>query len=304
MLALRPPAGIPEDLPPDELERWSNDLVAFLTSESVPANFRDWARKQASLLDAYLASAGDLESGLDLEDDEEDAPAPASAPVRAAPKAPKGKKARQRSAPAAQQDMMVLQVPAAAGKLIIGVVIGVVGIFAILGVLGLVNSGDGANALPATDNAAPAFDQARADELQQILQQDPTNKDALFELGEMNFEAERNEEAISWLTKLLELDPTNTYAMTDIGTANFNLGQPDAAKEWWQKVLTVDPNYVQAHYNLGFAYANVEPRDIAGAVREWDAVVQLDPESQLAQTAKVHIDGLKAELTATPAATP
>ncbi len=55
---------------------------------------------------------------------------------------------------------------------------------------------------------------------------------------------------------------------------------------------------------MGFVYANAEPRDLAGAVNEWETVLRLDPESQLAQTARVHVEGLKAELKSAPAAAP
>jgi hypothetical protein len=44
MLTQHRPSGVPDGLPPDELESWSNDLVAFLTSDNIPAKFRGWAR--------------------------------------------------------------------------------------------------------------------------------------------------------------------------------------------------------------------------------------------------------------------
>ncbi|MEK7692759.1 MAG: hypothetical protein AAB349_01040, partial [Chloroflexota bacterium] len=101
MLAQQRPAGVPDGVSPDELERWSNELVAFLTSDGIPASFRGWARKHADLLDAYMASAGDFESDLsagesDLdvnEDEEEQDEAPAGAP-RALSALPKQKSPR------------------------------------------------------------------------------------------------------------------------------------------------------------------------------------------------------------------
>jgi Flp pilus assembly protein TadD len=309
MLAQQRPAGVPDGVSPDELERWSNELVAFLTSDGIPASFRGWARKHADLLDAYMASAEDFESDLcagesDLDvDEEEQDEAPAGAPraLSALPKqkSPRAAKAGRRAATAEEPRMLVLRMPEQVGKLGIGIAVGVLALFAIFGVRALTSADGKGGPLPATAGAA-AFDQARADELQALLEQNPSDQDALFEIGEMNFQANRNEEAISWFTKLVELDPANIHAMTDMGTANFNLGQPDKAKEWWQKVLTIDPNDVQAHYNMGFVFANTEPRDLAGAVSEWETVVRLDPTSQLGQTAKVHVDGLKAQITGTP----
>lgn len=311
MLAQQRPAGVPDGVSPDELERWSNELVAFLTSDGIPASFRGWARKNADLLDAYMASAEDFEADLsvgesDLDVDEEeqdDAPAgaPRALPALSKQKSPRAAKAGRPIATAKEPRMLVLRVPEQVGKLGIGITIGVLALFAIFGVRSLTSGGGNGGSLPAIATVA-AFDQARADELQSLLQQDPTNKDALFELGEIFFEGQRFDESIEALTKLVALDPANKQALNDIGTANFNLGRPDEAKVWWQKTLAVDPNDVQAHYNMGFVYANAEPRDLAGAVSEWETVARLDPTSQLGQTAQVHVDGLKAQLAGTPTA--
>jgi tetratricopeptide (TPR) repeat protein len=300
MIAQIAPAGVPDGLSPDELERWSNELVAFLTSGSVPASLRGWARVQADRLDAYMASAEDLDAEFDDGDEDDAAPAPALA-VTPKQVSPRAATPRQQSAAAPAPREFVLRVPEQAGKLGAGIVIGALALLAIFGVRAL--AGGGGSSLPVTNTAssAPAFNQQRADELQVLLQQNPTDKDALFELGEINFEAARFEDSISWLSKLVALDPANTLALNDIGTANFNLRRPDDAKVWWQKTLAVAPNDVQAHYNMGFVYANAEPRDLAGAVNEWETVVRLDPASQLGQTAKVHVDGLKAQLAVTPA---
>jgi len=283
-------AGVPDDLPPEQLERWSNGLVAFLTSDTVPQQFRAWARAQADVLDAHLAdAAGFEEDDADEIDDVagDDEPAVAAPPRRATA-------ARHARPRAREERAFTLRLPAQAGRLAIGILVGVVGLAAVLGIREL-TSDDGAQALPGGPEAS-AFNEARAAELEAILQQDPTNKDALFELGEMNFQAQRYEDMIPWFSKLVEVDPSNTHALTDLGTAAFNLGRPAEAKIWWEKVLAVAPNDIQAHYNLGFMYANAEPRDLAAAVREWETVLSIDPQSQLAQTARVHIDGLKAEL--------
>lgn len=286
MTTARRPAGIPEDLPPDELERWSNGLVEFLTSESVPAPYRAWTRTQADRIDSYVANAGDLDGDVAEPESEEDA----------APK-PRAKQARRaESAPAAASRAITIAVPGHMGKFIIGLGIGVVALVLIITLRGS-GGGTAATTLPPTEQT-PVFDQARADQLQATLNQDPNNKDALFELGELNFDAQRNEDAIALFTKLVALDPANKHAMTDIGTANFNVGNPAEAKTWWLKVLALDPNDVQAHYNMGFLYANVEPRDLPAAINEWETVIKLDPTSDLARTAKVHVDGMKAQVSA------
>jgi tetratricopeptide (TPR) repeat protein len=289
--------GVPDGLPPDELEQWSNDLVAFLTSDRVPANFRPWARAQADQLDAYMASGGDLES----------APASAEEPAVAvaAPKAPKTPQARPaRPAASGEQRTMVLELPEKTGKLILGVLVGLFVLGAIYGIVALTNRGKASSStLPSTANAtALPFDDARAGQLMGIVQSDPSNKDALLELGDMNLNAERYTDAITWYTKLSAVDPTNKDVMNNISTANLYLGNTDAAKTWINKVLAIDPNNVAAHYNLGYVYASGNPVDLQAAVKEWETVVALAPTSQEGQTAKTHADGLKAQFTRTAAA--
>ncbi|HXF51419.1 MAG TPA: tetratricopeptide repeat protein [Dehalococcoidia bacterium] len=300
MTARAAPAGIPEGLTPEELERWCNDLAEFLTSPGIPEPFRAWARAQAERIDAYLATASELEAeAIEDEGDEmEPAPAPAARPR------PSRQPARRRRAgrPSAGSALSTQ-----GGKLLLGVAAGVVALAIVFGARELAGRGSSAGELPGSGPAQAAFDEARAKELEALLQTDPSNRDALFELGEMNFQAGRYEEAIAWFTKLVEVDPANVHALTDIGTANFNLGRPDQAKTYWLKALEVDPNDAQVHYNLGFLYANVEPRDLAAAIAEWEKVIELAPGSRLAETARVHVEGLRSELTpaaAPPTATP
>lgn len=270
--------GIP-DLPPNELEQWTNGLVAFLTSKDVPGDYRGWAARQAERLDAYLAAGADPDELADEFDEE---------PVQAPRPAAKRAKRQQAPAPPPQP-----QLSGQLGKLAMGAAAGVILLAVIFGARALTDRGS-ADTLP-SNVSGQEFNQARADELEALLAQNPENLDVLFELGEMNFQAGRNQTSIDWFKKLVELDPTDTHALTDIGTAYFNLGKPAEAKEWWLKVLDVDPNDVQAHYNMGFVYANAEPRDLNAAIAEWEIVMRLDPDSPLAQTAKVHIEGLRSE---------
>jgi tetratricopeptide (TPR) repeat protein len=296
------PVGIPEGLTPEELERWCNDLAEFLTSPRVPEAFRGWARAQAERIDAYLATAADLEpAAIEDDDDTEAEPAPARAPRRRAAPA---SRSRARTGRTASASILSTQ----GGKLLLGVAAGAIALALIFGARELAGRDSSAGELPGSGPAQAAFDEARAKELEALLATDPANRDALFELGEMNFQAGRYEEAITWFTKLVEVDPQNVHALTDIGTANFNLGRPEEAKTYWLKALEVNPNDAQVHYNLGFLYANVEPRDLAAAIAEWEKVIELDPGSRLAETARVHVEGLRSELTPAaptpPATTP
>ena len=291
-------SGVPDGMPPDELEQWSNELVAFLSSDRVPENFRTWARAQADQADAYMASAGDLDTAPDTDEAGEE---PAKTVAAKTPRAPQSRPAAQATA---QERTMVLELPEKTGKLILGVLVGLFVLGAIYGIVALTNGGDASsNTLPATGNATSApFDDARESQLKALVASDPNDKDALLELGDMNMNADRYTEAVAWYAKLAAVDPTNTQAMNSISTANLYLNNTDAAKEWAVKVLAIDPNNISAHYNLGYVYASGTPQDLPAAIAEWEIVVKLDPASPEGQTAKTHADGLKAQITRTAVA--
>jgi cytochrome c-type biogenesis protein CcmH/NrfG len=187
--------------------------------------------------------------------------------------------------------------------LVFGAVLGLVALGAVvLFQVGLPGNG-GAEEAPPADQAGDIvpLDTERIAELTAAVEADPNNLEALFELGESYFQAGEWQSAIDWFSKLVAIEPNNVHALTDIGTSNYNLGFAAEAKAAWLKALEFDPNDAQVHYNLGFLYANSEPQDLAAAIEEWQKVVELAPDSNLAQTVQVHLEGLA---NSTPEASP
>ena len=285
------PLGLSEDAAPEEVEARYAELTAFLRSKAVPTGLRSWAEQQLALLDDYYATGA-------LEEWEPPRAARGRANGARQQRPPQGRPVAPRRKDAQRAAQWTLSLPQSwAGLSLVGLVAGLVVAALIVGFLSVRgdNGGSPDGGVPAAGQVA--LDEARVAELKAVIAQQPDNQDALFELGELYFEAGQWEPAIEWFTKLVALDAANLHALTDIGTAYFNLARPQDAKTYWEKVVQVDPNDVQAHYNLGFYYANVDPRDLGSAVREWETVISLDPNSPQAQTARVHIEGLKAEAT-------
>ncbi len=301
--------GLSEDAGLEELEARYQALADYLASPGIPASLREWASAQSALAEeAYAVLADPERRAAAIREQRLLSETPRTAPAEAEqrqpgrqPEAPDDDGREQRR-PAGQAGpagpgLFGLILNLRSHGLVLGALVGAAVLAGILlGRYGLPGGGDGGEGVPSTaqDSIVP-LDTERVAELTAIVQQDPNNKDALFELGERFFEAAEWQTSIDWLTKLIAVDASNLFAMTDIGTANFNLGQPDVAKTTWLKVLEIDPNYVQAHYNLGFLYANVEPQDLVAARREWETVVHLAPDSDLAGTAQVHLSGLLAQ---------
>ena len=290
--------GLSEDATQEEVEGRYRELAEFLSSSEIPEHLNDWAARESALVDEAYAVLLDPEQrtagrrqllqGFDDEPDEEEpAPRPRgeTRPARAE---------RRRGTLAAQSRRPLIKHP-----LVIGAVIGLVAVGAILVGRNSLSSNDdngpAANQDAAAENAPLPLDTKRIAQLQAAVEKDPTNTEILFEIGESYFQAQQWQPAIDWFTKLVAIDTKNVHARTDIGTAAFNLNRPDEAKASWLAALELAPDDVQLHYNMGFLYANIEPRDLVSARKEWQKVVDLDPASSLAKTVQVHLNSLPAE---------
>ncbi len=307
--------GVTEDASEDEIEARYRDLSEHLASSAIPPALKEWAAREAALVDEAYAILSDPERRAQLEQVQHAPPVPTPVVAEAIPQpaAAADTGAEPEPAPAAPGEAQREQPVSAVSALFVGVPWKLLGLGAAIGVVVLGGIFVGGQVLSGGDDT-PAVEQPgqladidmeRVAELMALVEQDPTNAEATFELGEIFFLGGEWQAGIDWFTKLLELDPSNVHALTDVGTAHFNLGQYEEAKVAWITAKDIDPNDEQVHYNLGFLYANVEPVDYAAALAEWQAVVELAPGSDLANTAQVHLDSLAAEASgeASPAPT-
>ncbi|WP_182354560.1 tetratricopeptide repeat protein [Flaviflexus huanghaiensis] len=91
-------------------------------------------------------------------------------------------------------------------------------------------------------------------------------------------------------------DETDTDALVELGTLRFDNGEFDIAEELWLRALEIDPNRIEAHYNLGFAYLASDPPRPEQAIEAWNTVIDIDPESDLAENVTMHVAAIAAEL--------
>jgi len=290
--------GISEDASQEELEARYRELADYLASPDLPAGLREWARSQAALVDEAYAVLADAEQRAAVRKPQERAQAPvagAAPPAkRATPVRPPKGQAVEEPAPPAGRFARLLPRLRAQPVIIVGAAIGLIALGAVVFFgTDLLRGGDAEEAPPAAQagDLIP-LDEERVAELTAAAAEDPNSVEVLFELGEAYFLAGEWQAAIDWFTKLVAIEPNNVHALTDIGTSNYNLGFTEEAKTIWLSAVEVDFNDPQLHYNLGFLYANAEPQDLPAARREWQTVLDLAPDSDLAQTVKVHLEGL------------
>ncbi len=267
--------GLPGDATAGEMKARADALLDWLGSRSVPDSLRPWADAQRDLIREIGESLGDSV-----------AQTPAPRPHAASdPGTARGR--RGRGLPSLRT---ILRSPVTPITLAVVVAVAIVG--------WVLWGGPASDAGPAASPGQPAgpaqileAQRARLTELEVAVALDPSDRAALFELGETHIQADDWEGAIFWFSKLLEADPTNVHALVDVGYASMSLGRVIEAEAAFLQALELDPDDARAHYNTGFlmAFAQDTP-DVDQAVTHWSEVIRLDPESELAEIAQAHID--------------
>ena len=263
----------------EEMERAHDQRLDFLAQ--APPEMSEWARAEIGRVDEAYALLTDPHADL-------------AAAATAALGAPNDPVAAAASAVAPTAPTVRAPGMAHSTKVILLVAVVAAVIF---GVYKMGDTGVPAIAGEPTDSsasapAAPQLDTAKVGAAMQKLQADPQDADALKELGDLYFQAGDYATAIQWEEKALAVDPKDVTALLALGAAQFNTGDTKGARENWNAVVAIDPDNAEAHYDLGFLALSVEPVDLAVAKSEWQKVVDIDPNSELAKSVATHLEGL------------
>jgi len=128
--------------------------------------------------------------------------------------------------------------------------------------------------------------------LQDIVQKDPKNIKAWIELGNIQMDTSRFNEAIDAYQKALSLDPKNVDVRVDMATCYRNTGRPDIAVKEFRKAIEIDPKHAMAHRNLGVVLSS-DMRDNAQAAQELEKYLKLAPNAPDADTIRREIQRMK-----------
>ncbi|WP_026441404.1 tetratricopeptide repeat protein [Pseudacidobacterium ailaaui] len=119
--------------------------------------------------------------------------------------------------------------------------------------------------------------------LENLLQSDPDNTDALVLLGQLNALLGRRSEAIQHLTRAIELRPDSASAYAALGTALTRFAEFDAARKAFEQAIVLDPQKARLHVNLAMTLAATN--DMPSAMKELQSAISLDPSGPAAATA-------------------
>jgi tetratricopeptide (TPR) repeat protein len=265
---------------PNDVERAHDDVVAFL--EGAPRDLRAWAESQIAAADEAYALLSDPYARK--------ADVAAMAATAAAPRAVRvARTANATPSPAA-------------GRVKVGVlgrvVIGAAALVAAVTVGYIVYASDanavpGVNGTPAPEQSQPALDTAAVAQLMAKIQADPNDLVSLQALGDLYFQAGQYDVASDWENKILAISPSDVTAHLALGAAAYNLGDSTTAEQQWRAALAVDPQNVEAHYDLGFMYFSQNPPNVDQTIVEWQKVIDIAPDSDIAQTVSAHLQTLR-----------
>ena len=161
-----------------------------------------------------------------------------------------------------------------------------------------------ANGAPAAQMPAtppPTLDVQRAADLERQANAAPANAAIRVDLGNLYFDAERFDMAISWYEAALKIDPKNVDASTDLGVSYYSSNQIDRALAQFDHSLSVDPAHTKTLLNQGIVRA-FGKQDLEGATKSWEHLVSIAPNSPEAARAKEALAAVSGAHPVTPGA--
>ncbi|MEW6320061.1 MAG: tetratricopeptide repeat protein [Acidobacteriota bacterium] len=145
---------------------------------------------------------------------------------------------------------------------------------------------------PPQGGSQPAvLDQGRVQALRAVAEQNPRDAEPRVALGNLYFDAEQFQDAITWYEAALAINPNDPNVSTDLGVAYYYTNQPARGVKQFEHSLSVDPKHTKTLLNMGIVKA-FGLQDLEGASAAWKQVVALAPSSPEGQQAQKLLDGL------------
>ncbi len=108
-----------------------------------------------------------------------------------------------------------------------------------------------------------------------ILQRDPSDVDALANLGFLLLQTRRNQEAAEWLERAVEIQPKHAGLHFNLGAALQAVDRHEDARQSYERSLALDPSDAQTHLALGQLLQ--DQQDFQGAFASYQQALELNP---------------------------
>lgn len=136
------------------------------------------------------------------------------------------------------------------------------------------------------------IDEAEVTALVADAERDPSTAAPRVTLGNLYFDAERFNDAITWYEAALALDSSDVDVSTDLGVSYYYTDQPDRALEQFAHSLDVDPSHTKTMLNMGIVRA-FGKQDLDGAAEAWERLIEIAPDSPEGRAARQALDSLR-----------
>lgn len=128
----------------------------------------------------------------------------------------------------------------------------------------------------------------RISELEKETAQHPQNGEAWVQLGNLYFDTDQVDKAISAYKRSLELIPDNPDVLTDLGVMYRRKGRPREAIRYFDLAIQVNPRQEAAYFNKGVVFLH-DLKEQDEALRAWETLVQVNPGAKL-QSGELVVD--------------
>ena len=88
----------------------------------------------------------------------------------------------------------------------------------------------------------------------EVLKINPKHHEAWYNLGYVQEELERFEDAVASFNKALAIDPNDKDALINLGNCYMSLNDFDSSVKMYHAAIELEPNCVMSHYNLASAH--------------------------------------------------
>ncbi len=108
--------------------------------------------------------------------------------------------------------------------------------------------------------------------LKKLLQEDPSNYQALVRLGNLYFDAAKFDQALEYYRNAIEINDSDPNVVADLGICYRNTGKPEKAIEYFEKAYSRNNSHWQALFNIIIVATN----DLSDYETAEDAMLRLE----------------------------
>jgi len=110
----------------------------------------------------------------------------------------------------------------------------------------------------------------------------PQDYEAQMTAADLYYQIERFDDAAKFYEIAAKLKPSESEPMIKAGNAYFDADKFEQAEKWYEMALQKEPKNVDVRTDLGLTFFLREPKDIERAIKEYNTVLSIKPEHEVA----------------------